>query len=87
MLDYALRLKHIIQQLMLQYIPGADRELIAIWASGLEMPIAYHHVIELRLFVDIVGVLRYSLSSSSSPEMVSMPKSSRVEKRLSCILA
>ena len=80
MLDHALRLKHIIEQLI--YIPGADRKSIAIQASGLEMPIAYHHAIGSRFFVDIVGVLRYS---SSLSEAASVPKSSRAEKRLSCV--
>jgi hypothetical protein len=64
------------------HLPGADRKSIPIRASGLDMPIAYHHVIGSRFFVDIVRVLRYS---SSSSELALVPKSSRVRKRLSCI--
>ena len=59
-------------------LPGADKKSIAIQARGFESPMAYHHFKGLRPLVEIVGVFKYSSSSSI---VVSVPKSSSSVKK------
>ena len=61
-------------------LPGADKKSIAIRARGFESPIAYHHFKGSRPLVEIVGVFKYSSSSSM---VVSVPKSSNSVKKSS----
>ena len=55
---------------------GADKKSIAIQARGFDSPIAFHHINSSRAFMEIVGMFKYSSSSSAAGSVLKSSSSS-----------